>query len=257
MASAERSLNCRFAAQRDIFAVTVSFGVVLGFVVGKVRSLLRFHLNVFRILERQERHEVGVMHDEGFSGALHQVALSGMGCDDVAHRIWNPAFERQGNSRERMPESFTALALTALAIWAKFVFQQLADISQDRPCKYDVGVDRQGAAHERVHGLGAVAGDVHHAALMLHESDRAVGDEKREWNLVQVVGLQRTALQRFDPGLCNLFTQLEILNPVDLRPKALDGLSHTGVRWEPLRLSWHDVSYPRLHSHGSVIGPPR
>ena len=34
MASAERSLNCRFAAQRDISAVTGSFGGVVVFVVG-------------------------------------------------------------------------------------------------------------------------------------------------------------------------------------------------------------------------------
>jgi hypothetical protein len=41
--------------------------------------------------------------------------------------------------------------------------------------------------------------------------------------------------------LGNLLTQLGFLNPVDLRPKALDGFSHTGVRGEPLRLTgWLD-----------------
>jgi hypothetical protein len=39
-----------------------------------------------------------------------------------------------------------------------------------------------------------MAGDVHHAALVLHESNRAVGDEEREGNQIQIVWLERTAL---------------------------------------------------------------
>lgn len=59
-----------------------------------------------------------MMHDKGFCGSLDQVAFSGMGCNDVADRIWNSAFERQRNTRERMSQSFSALTLAAFAVGA-------------------------------------------------------------------------------------------------------------------------------------------
>jgi hypothetical protein len=55
--------------------------------------------------------------------------------------------------------------------------------------------------------------------------------------MVEIVGLQGATLDSFDPYLCHLLAQLGILNPVDLRPKSRYGLSHTGARWELLRLS--------------------
>ena len=73
------------------------------------------------------------MHDESFRGALDQVALRGVGCNDVAHGVRNAALQRQSNSRERMPQGFAPLALPAVAIRSKFVLQQFADIGQNRP----------------------------------------------------------------------------------------------------------------------------
>ena len=158
-------------------------------------------INVFRILERQERHEVGVVHDVGFGGALHQVALSRVGRDDVADGVGHAAFQRQRDSGKRMAQRLSALALPALAVRAQFVFQQLAHIRQNGARDHRVHVDGQGASHELLHGLGALARDVHHAALVLHESDGAIGHQQREGNAIQVVRLQRAALQRLDPGL--------------------------------------------------------
>src|SRR3954468_15125797 len=125
-----------------------------------------------------------MMHDERFRGALHQIAFSGMGCDNVADRIWYSALESEGYPGERMPQGFAALALAALAVGSEFVLQQLAHIRQDCPCNDAVKVHRERASHEGLHGFGAVAGNVHHAALVLHESDRTIGDQKRERNLV-------------------------------------------------------------------------
>jgi len=146
------------------------------------------------------------MHDEGFRGSLDQVAFGGVGRNDVAHRIRNSAFERQRNTRERVSQSFSAFTLTAPAVRAQFVFQQLANVGQNCSSDYGIKIYRQSMAHERLHRHRTIARDVHNAALVLHESDRAVGDEERERNLIQIVGLERAALQRLNPGLGNLLT---------------------------------------------------
>jgi len=74
------------------------------------------------------------MHEKGFRGSFDQVAFCGMGRNDVADRIWNSAFERQRNTRERMSQSFPALTLPAFAIRPQFLFQQLANVGQNCAC---------------------------------------------------------------------------------------------------------------------------
>src|ERR1019366_7338606 len=204
MASGEISSNWRVDAQRDIFAVTVSFGGEIGFGSDKVHSL-RFHLDIFRILEGQERHEVGVVHDESLGGSLNQIALRGVGGDDVTNRVGHTAFESEGDAGEGMAQSLAAFALAALAVGTDFVLQQLAHVGQNCARDHSVHVDRQGASHEIVHGLGAVASNVYHAAFVLHKGDGAVRNQQGERDLVQVSGFEGTALQRFDPSLGNLF----------------------------------------------------
>src|SRR5271166_345022 len=77
-----------------------------------------------------------------------------------------------------------------------------------------------------MHGLGALARDMDHAALVLHESNRAIGHEQGEWNPVQVFRLQRAAFQRLDPSLSHLLTQLGLVNPLNLRPQPCDRIAH-------------------------------
>ena len=48
-------------------------------------------------------HKRCVVHDGGFGRAFHQVALGGMGGDDVADRVGHAAFHRQRHAGERMP----------------------------------------------------------------------------------------------------------------------------------------------------------
>src|SRR6266536_3385507 len=95
------SLYCRPAAQREIFAVTVSVGGEIG-LGADTGSSLCIELDIFRILEGQERHEIGVMHDERFGGSPHQVPFGSVGGDDVADGVGNAAFESQRDSGERM-----------------------------------------------------------------------------------------------------------------------------------------------------------
>ena len=86
--------------------------------------------------------------------------------------------------------------------------------------------------------LRALARNVHHAALVLHEGDGAIRNQQREGDAVQVIGLQRTALQSLDPGLRNLFAQFEIFNPLDLRPQPLHSLPHAqSPQNVPIRLA--------------------
>src|SRR4029077_13816313 len=88
-------------------------------------------LHVLRILERQVRHEVGVMDDVGLGGAFHLVPFRCMGRDNVAHLVRNAALEGQRYSREGMPEGLAALALACLTIRSNFVLQKLAHVGKD------------------------------------------------------------------------------------------------------------------------------
>ncbi len=98
-----------------------------------------------QVLERQKRHEVGVMHDVGFGGALHQVAFGGVRCDDVADRVGHAALHGQRHAGKRMAQQFAALALAGLAVHV-LVLQQLADVGQNRAGNDRVHVDGQGAS---------------------------------------------------------------------------------------------------------------
>ena len=44
--------------------------------------------------------------------------------------------------------------------------------------------------------------------------------------MVQVIGLQGTALQRLDPGLGDLLAQLRVLDPLDLGPQLPHRFTH-------------------------------
>lgn len=92
-----------------------------------------------------------------------------------------------------------------------------------------VQVYGQGAAHEFLHGFGTFAGHMDHAALVLHKGNRAVRDQQRERNIVQVVGFEGAALESFDPGLSDLFTEFGVPDPLDLRPKLVNRLAHSGA----------------------------
>jgi hypothetical protein len=83
-----------------MLAVTVSLGV--GIDLDDKESSLRFHPDILRVLERQKRHEVSVMHDESLRGALNEVAFGGVRRDDMAHGVGNAALHRQGYAGEGM-----------------------------------------------------------------------------------------------------------------------------------------------------------
>ena len=88
-----------------------------------------------------------MVDDVSFGGSLDQVAFGGVGGDDVADGVRDAAFQRQGHAGEGMAQGFAAFALPALAVGSDFVFQQFADVGQDRS-RDTVSVDRQGASHE-------------------------------------------------------------------------------------------------------------
>src|SRR5215472_9436108 len=190
-------------------------------------GLVLFRLHVSCVLEWQIGHEVGVVDDVGLGGALDEVAFGGVGGDDVADVVADAAFECQSNSGEGMAEGFSALTLAALAVGAEFVFEQFSDVGEDSTGDDGIYINGQSAAHEFVHGFGALARDMDDAALVLHKSDGAVGDEQGEGYVVEVVGFQRTALQGFDPGLGDLLAQLGVFDPLNFRPKPDDGVAHT------------------------------
>jgi hypothetical protein len=80
-----------------------------------LRLSCRVGQDIFRILEGQESHEIGVMDDEGFGGAFDQVAFGGVGRDDVADRVGNAALESQRDAGEGMAQGLAAFALATLA----------------------------------------------------------------------------------------------------------------------------------------------
>src|SRR6516225_10378174 len=134
-ASGETSSNFNSAAHWDMVAVTVGLAAASA---GAGAMALDIRSSLFRqILEWQERHEVGVMHDVRFGSALDQVALGGMRCDDVTNRVGHAALHRQRNSGERVAQHLTALALARLAVDI-LVLQQLAYIGQN--CTRNDGV---------------------------------------------------------------------------------------------------------------------
>src|SRR5712692_3152935 len=151
-----------------------------------------------------------------------------------------------------MPQRLAAFALTAFAVGTEFIFEQLADVCKDGSGDDYVDVDRQRPSHEAGHGLGAVAGNVHHAALVLHERNRAIRNQQREGDLIQIFRLQRTALQRLNPGLRDLLPQLGIADPLNLRPKALDGLPH--CRTSPTGLTRLSERVRRRRGAGDKAG---
>ena len=103
-----------------------------------------------------------------------------------------------------MAQRFSPLALPALTVRAELVLQQLADVGEDGAGNHGVHVDRQSASHKLLHRLRTLTRDMHHTALVLHKSDRTIRHQQGERNAIQVVGLQRTAFQSFDPGFGNL-----------------------------------------------------
>src|ERR1039458_8957856 len=126
---------------------------------------LYFH--ILRILERQKRHKIGVMHNERFGRALHQIALGRVRGDDVAHCVRHAALHRQRDSSKRMPQCFSALALPALPVRTDLILQQLADVRQNRTCNYNVRVDGQRASHEVRHRFRTVARNMHDADVVI------------------------------------------------------------------------------------------
>src|SRR5579864_4190587 len=186
-------------------------------------------LNVLRILERQVRHEVGMVDDVSLGSALHLVPFRCMSRDNVAHLIGNAALEGQCYSREGMPEGLAALALSCLTIRSNFVLQKLADVGKDRTRNHGIDVHRQRSPHEFLHGLGALACNVDDAALVLHKRDRAMRYHQRERNVVEIVGLQRTAFEGLGPGHGHLLAQFGVLDPLNFRPEFIDRLAHRGL----------------------------
>src|SRR5262249_22439198 len=201
-----------------------------------------------KIFEWQKRHEVGVMHDERFGRALYQIALSGMSGNDVTNGVKHSAFQRESNAYKRMPQRLSALTLTAFAVRPKLILEQFANIGQNRPSDHHICVHWQGSTHEALHRLRALAGNMHYAALVLHKADRAIWDQQRERDLVQVFRLKKTALEGFDPGLGNLLPKRGILDPVNLRPYLFYGFAHDGVRRKLHRLAARQDPKRRLGS---------
>jgi hypothetical protein len=87
-----------------------------------------FDPDVFWIFEGQERHEIGVVHNESLGRALDQIALPSVGGDDVTNGIWHAAFQRQSDSGKGVAQSFPALTLPRFSVRTDFVFQQLANV---------------------------------------------------------------------------------------------------------------------------------
>src|SRR6516225_11896839 len=81
-------------------------------------------------LERLICHEICMVHDNGFGGALHEIAFDGVRGNDVAYRIRDAAFHRQGHASEGVAQQLPLLGLTDVAIYF-FVLQELADIGKD------------------------------------------------------------------------------------------------------------------------------
>ena len=67
---------------------------------------------------------------------------------------------------------------------------------------------------------------MHHATLVLHECNRTIRNQQSERNLIQVIGFQRTALERLDPGLRHLLPKFGIADPLNFRPQSFDRLPH-------------------------------
>ena len=67
---------------------------------------------------------------------------------------------------------------------------------------------------------------MYYAALVLDERDRAIWDQEREGNSLEVVCLEWAALEGFRPGLRYLFAQPRVLDPVDFRPEPCDSVTH-------------------------------
>src|ERR1035437_8386416 len=64
------------------------------------------------------------------------------------------------------------------------------------------------------------------AALVLDEGERTIRNQQRKRDLIQAVRLQRTALERLDPGLRHLLPKLGIADPLNFQPQSFDGLPH-------------------------------
>src|SRR3974390_936575 len=165
------------------------------------------------------------MHDVGFGRSLHQVAFSGMRRDDVTDCVGNPALHGQRDAGKRMPQHLAALTLAGLAI-GLFVLQQLANIGEDGARDPRVLVNRQCVPHELGHAFSGLARDVHHAALVLHKSRRAIRNQEGERNVVQIVGCQRAAFQRQLPSLPDFLSQLRVFDPFQLWPQLLHHCVH-------------------------------
>ena len=182
--------------------------------------------HVLRILEREVRHEICMMDDVGFCRPLYKISLSRVRGNDVANIVGNSAFERERDAGEWMTQGLSPLALLALPVRSYFVLQQFTHIGKNGPCNHHIEVDWQRAAHKFLHCLRTLPGNVHHAALVLHEGDGAIRDQQGERDTIQVVRLERTAFESLDPRLCDLISQPGVFNPTNLRPKFFDSRTH-------------------------------
>src|SRR5690348_6327054 len=65
-------------------------------------SAVSLHFDILRILKRQKRHKVCVMHNVCFCRALHQIALGGVGGNNVAYGVGDAAFQCECDSGKGM-----------------------------------------------------------------------------------------------------------------------------------------------------------
>jgi hypothetical protein len=74
--------------------------------------------------------------------------------------------------------------------------------------------------------LSTLARNVNYATFVLHKCDGTVRNQQREGNTVEVIRLERTALEGFDPRLSDLLSKVRIFDPLNFGPKLLDRGTH-------------------------------
>src|SRR6266550_8553068 len=123
MASLDRSANFSCAAQRAIFAVTVSFAAAVGGLAATISFVAdKFFPLFLQIFKRQITHEVGMMHYVGFGGTLDQVTFGSVRGDNMAHAVGHSTFHCQRHPSEGMAQKFPTFALPSLTADV-FIFQ--------------------------------------------------------------------------------------------------------------------------------------
>src|ERR1044072_9720651 len=137
-----------------------------------------------------------------------------------------------------MTQGLSPLALPALPVRPNFVLQQFAHVSEDSSRNHDIEVHWQRATHKFLHRLRTLSGNVHNAALVLHERDGAIRDKQGERDTIQVVRLERTAFEGLNPRLSDLISQPGVFDPTNLRPKLFDSRTHE----QRLRVQTHKLT---------------